>query len=176
MITCRQPSKQCEECAYMYVYIKNLPSTEGHVCLTHSDTHTKGDYRLIWIIVGSEHLHRCSLFLHSFTLWLWEVCTNDKVMWVYPSVCHSLFLNVPFWSLGKEGWGVKVAYVAVSESLWMILASSTEIPRVSKECCLNLEGKRAVSESRGWPASLVGLCSSTQPLIWFRSSLPSHTN
>lgn len=122
---------------------------------------------------GSEHLHCSSLFLHSFTSDTERYATNPKVMWVCPSACHSFFY-VPFWSFGEE---MKVAYAVVSESLWMMFPSSADIPRAPRNAAWPKRGgKRAVSDGCGWPASSLGLCRSIQLLIWFGSSLPSHTN
>lgn len=118
------------------------------------------------------------LSLHSFTSDTERYACVSRVMWVCPSVCQCFFM-LPFDRLdGGVGGGMKVAYAVVSESLWMMFSSSAEIPRAPKECCLTWEGRKESGERWLWVAlpSYMGLCRSTQLLIWFGSPLPSRTN
>lgn len=77
---------------------------------------------------------------------------------------------------------MKVAYTLVSFRVFVnYVAFFSGDPQGSGGMLPDLGGeekrkRRAVCDGCGWPASSLGLCRSTELLIWFGSSLQSHTN
>lgn len=134
-------------------------------------------YHLFW----SKYVHCSPLFLHSFTPNT-QICSHAEAMWACPSACHRFcFVFFSFLMFPFDRWGKERTYAVVSESLWMMWSSSSRDPRGNwRNVAWRGRGeetrRRAVSDGCGWPAFSLILCRSIQPLIWFASLLPSHTN